>query len=524
MNLPPDIKSIINYLRRSRQDEERERRTGEDTLAEQKMLMNRVLSTCGIPYEQRFEIGSGDKIETRPVFSEVLEELQAGKWNAIAVKEISRLGRGSYTDMGRIYDILTSNRIYIITPYKIYDPKNHSDLRQIRFELFLSREEFETTRERLMGARYNYSLQGKWMAGSVPFGYRFDEHTQRLMIEVDQAEVVRLIFHLYTHEKMGYQAIATHLRKIGIRTATGKARWQPEVVHRMLKKPVYIGQVNFRTTERQGSRVKARPQEEWIIVEAAHEPIIDEQTWEQAQRRLRDTAGKLPINTDYSPCELASLVVCRSCARKMVRQYSVQQYTKRDGSISTYEKEFLRCTCGVYVKYREVEERLLELIGQIKLDPTLLEAGVQAILQAQPAEESVQATRLTEQLAQQEDSIQRKLEKAYELVLDGTFTKEEFAERRAKYQAEIDEINEHRHYVALHHAPERSSATVDLSDLLTNLVNVHDVYQKLGSKTGKNRLFQAVFDQVELAVREKGRGRKPTTFDLYIRFKAGLLV
>ncbi len=38
-----DIKNIVNYLRKSRQDEERERKTGEDTLHEQKKLMDRVL-------------------------------------------------------------------------------------------------------------------------------------------------------------------------------------------------------------------------------------------------------------------------------------------------------------------------------------------------------------------------------------------------------------------------------------------------------------------------------------------------
>lgn len=79
------IKSIINYLRKSRQDMEREKKTGEDTLHEQKLLMDRVLSNYDTPYEQHTEIGSGDKIETRPVFQQIIKDIRNGKYDAIAV-------------------------------------------------------------------------------------------------------------------------------------------------------------------------------------------------------------------------------------------------------------------------------------------------------------------------------------------------------------------------------------------------------------------------------------------------------
>jgi site-specific DNA recombinase len=520
--LPVEIKSIINYLRRSRQDEERERRTGEDTLSEQKILMDRVLSDYGVPYEQRFEIGSGDKIETRPVFREILTELGLGKWNAIAVKEISRLGRGSYTDMGRIYDVLVQNRIYIITPYKIYDPKNNADLRQIRFELFLSREEFETTRERLMGARYNYALQGKWMAGTVPYGYRFNEQTQKLEVMEEQAEVVRLIFHLYANEKMGYHAISTHLKKLGIRTATGKGYWQPEVIHRMLKKPVYIGQVNFRMTERKGGIVTHRPQDEWIVVEDAHEAIIDEETWWKCQKRLHERVGKVPVNLDFSPCELASLISCHRCGKKMVRQHSVQRYEKKNGEKSVYEKEFLRCTCGVYVKYRDVEKRLLELLEEFTLDEVRLQEGIALSLQGTKTTEKINTEKFIGQLHQQKEAIQRKLERAYDLVLEGTFSNQEFEERRAKYLAELEDIEKRLSFLSLEET-EEVKPTVDIQKVRENISSVIHAYNRLTSKSRKNTLLLHVFDRVELEILEKGRGSRPARFNLYIQLRYDLL-
>lgn len=521
--LPSDITAIINYLRRSRQDEEREKRTGEDTLSEQKMLMDRVLADSGVPYEQRFEIGSGDKIDTRPVFKEILKDLDKGKWNAIAVKEISRLGRGSYTDMGRIYDLIQHKRIYIVTPYKVYDPQNNADLRQIRFELFLSREEFETTRERLMGARYNYSMQGKWMAGTVPFGYKYNENTQRLDINEDQAEIVRLIFDLYANQNMGYHSVATHLKKRGIKTPTGNPVWQPEVVRRMLSKPVYVGEVNFRVTQYRDGKRTTRPKDEWIVVKDAHPPIIDEDTWEKCQKRLNEKNGKPAVNTDFSPCELASIVSCHKCGKKMVRQYSTQHYEKRDGEKSVYEKEFLRCMCGVYVKYRDVESRLLEILEQFVLDEEKLTEGITATIHGNGNKDTMDVEKLLEKLVQQKESVNRKLERAYELLIDRTFSKEEFEGRRAKYQAELGEIEKQIAFVS-HDKEPKQTPTVELEKVRGSISSVIAAYSQLTNKSRKNVLLSNVFDRVELEILERGRGRKSARFDLYVQLKHNLLV
>lgn len=518
--LPYEIKTIVNYLRRSRQDEERERRTGEDTLAEQKTLMDRVLQEYQVPYEQRFEIGSGDKIETRPVFKEVLKELRAGMWSAIAVKEISRLGRGSYTDMGHIYDVLTQHRIYIITPYKIYDPKNQADLRQIRFELFLSREEFETTRERLMGARYNYSLQGKWMAGSVPYGYRFNEQTQRLEVESQEAEVVRLIFHLYGREGLGYHAIASELKRLGIRTATGKQKWQPEVIHRMLKKPVYKGQLNFRMTEKINGKVTARPKEDWIVVEGAHEAIIGEAVWEACQKKLSSTPQKQPINRNFTPCELASLVTCGNCSKKMVRQYSKQHYKQKSGKISVYEKEFLRCSCGVYVKYRDVEAQLVDLMRHMLLEEAQLSVALRS--EKERDQENLDYAKFAEQVKYQLDTACRRLDRAYELVIDGTFEKEEFEERKVKLNKEIEELQEQLTCLEAKRATDKKDC-LDLEHVKPDGNSVWHVYNKMRSTARKNVLLRALFGQIELKVLEKGRGQRPSVFHLHCTLRVSLL-
>ena len=56
----------------------------------------------------------------------------------------------------------------------------------------------------------------------------------------DEAEVVRLMFRLYTEDGLGIRLIAQRLNDQGIRTRRGGA-WSLAAVHDLLKNPAYIG-------------------------------------------------------------------------------------------------------------------------------------------------------------------------------------------------------------------------------------------------------------------------------------------
>lgn len=299
-----NITNILGYLRRSRQDMEREKRTGEDTLTEQKELMNKILTAIEIPYELKMEIGSGESIEGRPVFKECLKDLEEGKYQAIAVKEITRLSRGSYSDAGQIVNLLQSKRLIIITPYKVYDPRNPVDMRQIRFELFMAREEFEMTRERMTGAKYTYAAQGKWISGLAPYGYQLNKKTSKLDPIEDEAKVVELIFDLFLNGLNGkdysYNAIATHLTNLQIPSPAGKKKWNRFTVKAILENEVYIGTVKYKVREKEkdGKRT-IRPENEQIIVPDAHTPIIDKDQFEEANKKSK---------TKYLCCQIEAII------------------------------------------------------------------------------------------------------------------------------------------------------------------------------------------------------------------------
>lgn len=500
-----NIYNIINYLRRSRQDIEREKRTGEDTLATQKRIMSKVLDDLKAAYDQVEEIGSGDKIETRPVFQRVLQNLEEGKYNAVAVKEIPRLGRGAYSDMGKIYDLLVSKRIFVITPYKIYDPQNPADARQIRFELFFAREEFEMIKERLVSAKYNLAHEGKWVCGAAPFGYRLVYNTGRLEITEEEAQTVRLIYNLYVygmeingHQKdVSFRAIASYLTRMGLPTPRRAACWSHLTVRRIIENVVYIGTLKYCTRKRVANKYLERPKNQWIVVEHAHEAIIDTETWARSQAKIKENKVPPHVKLDFSPCELAGLIVCSRCGHRMVRQYSNQHYRKKTGNISTYQKEFLLCsTTGcTCVKYRDVESSILSYIETLGEFDTIKLTEI--ILQYSKKHTALVSVNTAESVEKRISGLKRRLRFICEKFEAGIYDDQLFEERKKEIEKELSFLGS-VNFIHTEAVPEKNDIKVNIKTFL-------EAYRQAGDKTLKNKLLNQLISIIHLSKTGKGK-------------------
>ena len=90
--------------------------------------------------------------------------------------------------------------------------------------------------------RQRFIAQGRWPGGKPPYGCRLDKATGELVIVEDEAEVVRLIYDLYTRGGIGLGSIVKELAARAIRSPTGKSIWGNSVVSGVLKNSVYAGQ------------------------------------------------------------------------------------------------------------------------------------------------------------------------------------------------------------------------------------------------------------------------------------------
>ncbi|MBO3794521.1 recombinase family protein [Bacillus subtilis] len=524
-----NITNILGYLRRSRQDMEREKRTGEDTLTEQKELMNKILTAIEIPYELKMEIGSGESIEGRPVFKECLKDLEEGKYQAIAVKEITRLSRGSYSDAGQIVNLLQSKRLIIITPYKVYDPRNPVDMRQIRFELFMAREEFEMTRERMTGAKYTYAAQGKWISGLAPYGYQLNKKTSKLDPIEDEAKVVELIFDLFLNGLNGkdysYNAIATHLTNLQIPSPAGKKKWNRFTVKAILENEVYIGTVKYKVREKEkdGKRT-IRPENEQIIVPDAHAPIIDKDQFEEANKKIENKIPLLPNRSDYKLNELAGVCICADCGGPLSKYEAKRKRQNKNGTESLYHVKVLRCLNNkcMNVRYNDVEEAILDYFRLFQsLNDKELTNLMEDMVHSHENKNNIKSQKqINEQFEQREKELQNKLNFIFDKYESGIYSDEIFLQRKATLDKEMKELKKAKD--ELNGLTDIKSG-IDISKVRSQMKNLIQIYETSNDKEEKNNLLRIALEKVIVKMTAKRKGPVPAQFEITPILRFGLL-
>ena len=134
-----------------------------------------------------------------------------------------------------------------------------------------------------------------------------------LQIVPEEAEIVRRIFDLYIHGN-GVRKIKRYLEEHGIKTVTGKSEWSTSTIDRMLSNEKYIGNVLMQKTYTAdfltGRREKNKGQLDSYLVENAHEPIIDWETFRLVQQMKGDLKK-------YRSCKMSAPVIkCKKTPRK----------------------------------------------------------------------------------------------------------------------------------------------------------------------------------------------------------------
>lgn len=147
-----------------------------------------------------------------------------------------------------------------------------------------------------------------------PFGYIIKEGKYYPDEENGEADVVRTVFTLYSNG-VKQRAIARILGERGIRTRVGKvpeSRW----VDYMLHNHCYIGKIRWCTDGSRSVSKRRLDNENIMIIDGQHEPIVSVELWDKVQRMLAEQKRMYPKyakqnqKVDYM---LKGLVKCSNC-------------------------------------------------------------------------------------------------------------------------------------------------------------------------------------------------------------------
>ena len=271
--------NTVIYLRKSRADEQDE--SMEDTLRRHKETLLEFASkqpTMVIIniYE---EVVSGDKLYSRPQMLKLLSDAEQGLFDAVLVKDMERLGRGSASEQGLILETFKRNDIKIITPREVLDLNNEHDEDYAEFKSFFARQELKTIKRRLRDGTIKSVKEGCHL-WEPPYGYKRAVVNKSPTVEIfeDEAKFVRMIFDLYVNSGLGSQAIAHTINAMGAKPHKSDKFNRTSIVS-ILRNKTYIGKIVFNKKSNVMKNGKMttvyHSPEKWIIVDGKHPPIID---------------------------------------------------------------------------------------------------------------------------------------------------------------------------------------------------------------------------------------------------------
>ena len=338
------------YERLSRDDELQ----GEsNSISNQKQMLEDFARRNGLPNPTHFTDDgiSGTRFD-RPGFLAMMEEVEAGRVEAIVIKDMSRLGR-DYLKVGQVMEILRQRGVRLIAINDGVDSLKGDDdftpFRNIMNE-FYARD----TSRKIRSVFKSKGMSGKHLTGTVIYGYLWDEKREHWLLDEEAAEVVRRIFSL-TLEGYGPYQIAcklsadrieipvVHLARFNEGVNRSKPvkdpyGWGSSTIVNILKKREYLGHtINFKTRKHfKDKKSHYVSEDEWTIFENTHEAIIDQQTFDLVQK-IRSNVRRYP-NGWGEAAPLTGLLYCADCGGKMyvhrtnngkrISQYTCSNYTK----------------------------------------------------------------------------------------------------------------------------------------------------------------------------------------------------
>ena len=293
----------------------------------------------------------------RDEFQRLMQDIRLGDIDCVVVKDLSRFGR-NYLEAGnyieKIFPFLGVR--FIAVADGLDTGHRGSNTKQMATEIKnlvndMYAKDFSVKAKQHLKLRRQ---EGSYVGGPPPYGYKagWDKKIRKLVPDENTAGIVKHIFGLFI-ETGSYAAVADDLNRKkcnppSVYKKTGNVFFDPEQgeykgwdkgsVERIVKSETYAGKlVQGRTsiTARDEKNRIHKAEEEWVVKENAHEPVIDAAVFGEAAKvreRLQERMKSHAHPTEGCPIGeniFDSVLYCGVCGRKMTRHSYVKTYADR---------------------------------------------------------------------------------------------------------------------------------------------------------------------------------------------------
>ena len=278
---------------------------------------------------------SATNTKKRDDFNAMIEDCMAGKIDMVLTKSVSRFARNTVDSLQTIRKLKEKN-------IAVYFEKENINTLDGTGELLITILSSQAQEEsRNLSENTKWGITRRYENGIISInhkkfmGYTKDEDGE-LIIVPEEAEIVRRIFRMYL-EGSSILEITRALEKDKIKTATGKDKWHPGVIEKMLVNEKYMGDALLQKTYTVDFLTKKRVKNNGIVpqyyIEDNHEAIIPKELFYKVQEEKARRASlnksvvtrkanklkkeKSKFSSKYA---LTEILVCSECGHPYRRQ------------------------------------------------------------------------------------------------------------------------------------------------------------------------------------------------------------
>ena len=232
---------------------------------------------------------SGTQVKKREEFLRMTRDAKRHKFDLILTKEISRFSRSTLDSIKYTQELLSNG----VGVYFLNDNINtilpDSELR-LTMMSSIAQDEVRRLSERVSFGMKRSIDNGVVLGCSNIYGYVKDKG--KLVIDREQAKMIKIIFDRYANTTDGLSKISRYLFSLGYKSRNGK-RIDTTILTRIIENPKYKGYycghkskvLDYRTKQK-----KRLNESDWIIYKDYENvpPIVSEELWERANVKLKE--------------------------------------------------------------------------------------------------------------------------------------------------------------------------------------------------------------------------------------------
>lgn len=352
---------------------------------------------------------SGEFLD-RPALNKLREEVKNGIIDKVICYDPDRLSRKLMNQLIITEEIEKNAELVFVNGEYMKTPEG-----MLFYQMRGAIAEFEKAKitERMSNGRKRKAKEGKIIKDPKIYGYVYNKDTSQLEINENEAQVVRLIFDLFTRPNgrvQGINGIAFYLTDRKIPTKRNASVWHRQVVRQILMNEAYIGRFyhnrwdtegNLKAKNKQlpiGEKIpmKERPREEWIEISCPQ--IIDETTFYYAQKLLKESRRRW-AKKGKKQYLLSGLLRCGECGNTMPGVYAKnwgkyeRMYTDKKNTAGAKNKG-----CGMRIKAEEIENNVWDSIKNWLNSPAEIAAASETELMRSTSFEDEEMERIQNEI------------------------------------------------------------------------------------------------------------------------------